>query len=308
MAPTTRTTALLALGAMAAVNIIWGAAFPISKPAFDDIPPITFAFLRFIVALVIMVPFAAREMLHLLRGPERRQLLLMGAIGFCVTQITQTEALALSPATHIALMAATSPLWVAMMAAWWLDEPFTLRMKIGTAIALIGIVIVLNPRDGLAGDWKPWLGYAIYLVSSFAWASYNVMGRSVMQRQKALPVTATAALIGVVCLAPFAGIEYLSGMRTVLSPTAVTGVLYTAIMVTVVGYVALFWALTKADSARVSAMMYLQPIAGVAVAWWWLGEQPGLGFFIGSALTFWGVWLVSTLGRSAIPTVISRTE
>ena len=97
-------------------------------------------------------------------------------------------------------------------------------------------------------------------------------------------------------------------MRTVLSATAITGLLYNAIMVTVVGYVTLFWALTKADSARVSAMMYLQPIAGVAVAWWWLGEQPGLGFFAGSALTFLGVWLVSTFGRGTLATVISRTE
>jgi len=49
----------------------------------------------------------------------------------------------------------------------------------------------------------------------------------------------------------------------------------------------------------VAAMMYFQPIAGAALAWVWLNEQQPPAFFIGSALTFIGVWLV--IGQSARP-------
>jgi drug/metabolite transporter (DMT)-like permease len=118
------------------------------------------------------------------------------------------------------------------------------------------------------------------------------MGRSLMQRITPLPATAAAALVGVICLLPFAIGEYLSGQQTYITTTSVFGVVYTALFVTVIGYLALFWALGKSSSSNVAAMMYFQPIAGAIVAWLWLNEEPTVGFFVGSALTFVGVWLV----------------
>lgn len=287
-----RNPAIMALIVMAGINMVWGAAFPITKPALLDMPPISFAFWRFTLALAILLPLAFRQVWDLLRGPERNQLIIMGLIGFCITQITQVYSLVLSPATHIALMSTTTPLWVAIIASITLNEPFTWRMRIGTLLALVGVGIVLNPSDGMAFDWSVWAGYAIYLVSAVGWASYNVMGRSLMQRITPLPATAAAALVGVICLLPFAIGEYMSGQQTTITTASVFGIVYTALFVTVVGYLTLFWALGKSSSSNVAAMMYFQPIAGAIVAWLWLNEKPNIGFFVGSALTFVGVWLV----------------
>lgn len=287
-----RNPAIVALGVMAFINMIWGAAFPITKPALADMPPISFAFWRFVLALAVLLPLSFRQVWELLRGPERNQMIVMGLLGFCITQITQVYSLVLSPATHIALMSTTTPLWVAIIASITLNEPFTWRMRIGTLVALVGVGIVLNPSDGVQFDWSVWAGYAIYLISAVGWASYNVMGRSLMQRITPLPATAAAALVGVICLLPFAIGEYLSGQPTHITTTSVFGVVYTALFVTVIGYLALFWALGKSSSSNVAAMMYFQPIAGAIVAWLWLNEEPTVGFFVGSALTFVGVWLV----------------
>lgn len=292
MQSTSQRQVTMALIIMAGINIIWGMAFPITKPALADVPPISFAFWRFVVSLCIMLPLAWRATWTLLCGPDRKQLLIMGMLGFSITQITQVYALYLSPATHIALMSTTTPLWVALLATWWLNEPFTRRMKIGTAIALIGVIIVLNPSDGLSRDWRTWLGYAIYLISATGWAAYNVMGRDMMQRHPPLPTTAAAATIGVISLLPFVFVEYALGMPTRISAPMLLGVVYTGLLVTVVGYLTLFWALTKTTSGNVAAMMYFQPIAGAALAWVWLNEQQPPAFFIGSVLTFVGVWLV----------------
>jgi drug/metabolite transporter (DMT)-like permease len=287
-----RNPAIMALGVMACINMVWGAAFPITKPALLDMPPISFAFWRFTLALAILLPLAFRQVWDLLRGPERNQLIIMGLVGFCITQITQVYSLVLSPATHIALMSTTTPLWVAIIASVTLNEPFTWRMRIGTIVALVGVGIVLNPPDGMQFDWHIWAGYGIYLVSAVGWASYNVMGRSLMQRITPLPATAAAALVGVLCLMPFALGEYLSGQQTTITNASVFGIIYTALFVTVIGYLTLFWALGKSSSSNVAAMMYFQPIAGSIVAWLWLNEEPTVGFFVGSALTFVGVWLV----------------
>ena len=83
-------------------------------------------------------------------------------------------------------------------------------------------------------------------------------------------------------------------MVTHITGATVSGILYTGLMVTVVGYLALFWSLQRATSGKVSAMMYFQPIAGVAFAWVWLHERPNFLFFAGSALTLLGVWFVTS--------------
>src|SRR3712207_168314 len=95
-----RTTS--AVLAMAGVNVIWGAAFPLTKPALETIPPFTFALLRFALALAVLLPLARGQTLALLRGPDGPRLAIMGLLGFCVAQLAQTLALSLSPASDIA--------------------------------------------------------------------------------------------------------------------------------------------------------------------------------------------------------------
>jgi drug/metabolite transporter (DMT)-like permease len=287
-------TSLWALVVMAFINIIWGAAYPITKPALLDMPPMSFAFWRFVVALLVLIPLAPRATWALITGPERKRFFVMGLIGFCITQITQVEALVLSPATHIALLSATTPLWVAVLAHYLLGEHITKRMLLGIFIAICGMFLVLNPQSSDAVGWGAIIGYAIYLVSAFCWGMYNVMGRTLMQTHPPVPATAAATFYGVICLLPFAAGEYAFGMVTHLTVATVSGILYTGLLVTVVGYLALFWALQRATSGKVSAMMYFQPIAGVAVAWVWLHEQPTYVFFVGSALTLLGVWFVTS--------------
>jgi len=300
-------TSLWALVVMAFINIIWGAAYPITKPALLDMPPMSFAFWRFVVALLILIPLAPRATWALITGPERKRFFVMGLIGFCITQITQVEALVLSPATHIALLSATTPLWVAVLAHFMLGERITKRMMMGIFIAVCGMFLVLNPQSSHAVGWGAFIGYAIYLVSAFCWGMYNVMGRSLMQTHPPVPATAAAAFYGVICLLPFAVGEYAFGLVTHITVATVSGILYTGLMVTVIGYLSLFWALQRATSGKVSAMMYFQPIAGVAVAWVWLHEQPTYLFFVGSALTLFGVWFV-TSQKAVTDHLITATE
>src|SRR5690242_10537062 len=83
-----------ALLALAGVNIIWGCAFPLTKPALLDIPPFTFALLRFALALVVLLPLCARQAFALLRGPDRWRVVAAGVLGFTLAQTGQTVGLA----------------------------------------------------------------------------------------------------------------------------------------------------------------------------------------------------------------------
>src|SRR5205085_2908456 len=55
----------------------------------------------------------------------------------------------------------------------------------------------------------------------------------------------------------------------------------------------LTWAYYRVRAAQVAITMYLQPLAGVLVAWALLHEPLGANFLAGAALVFGGVWLVT---------------
>src|SRR5262249_28381105 len=142
--------------AMAGVNVIWGAAFPLTKPALETIPPFTFALLRFSVALAVLLPLARGEVPALLRGPDRRRLAVMGLLGFCIAQLAQTLALSLSPASDIALLSTATPLWITLLARIWLGEQIGRRGMLGFALAIGGLALILWPHDSAAADagWR----------------------------------------------------------------------------------------------------------------------------------------------------------
>jgi drug/metabolite transporter (DMT)-like permease len=286
--------------AMAGVNVIWGAAFPLTKPALEVILPFTFALLRFALALAVLLPLARGQTLALLRGPDGRRLAMMGLLGFCVAQLAQTLALSLSPASDIALLSTATPLWIALLAWLWLGERLGRRVLIGFGLAIGGLALILWPQGGeTAGAGRRLLGDAIFLANGFTWACYNVMGKDMMARHAPLPATAAAGLVGIAGLLPFAAGEWLTGHTPQWTLVGAAAVGYTGLLVTVLGFLVLFWAYSRVRASQVAITMYLQPLAGVLVAWALLHEPLGGTFFAGAALVFGGVWLVTRVrGKS----------
>lgn len=288
-----RPAAHTAVLAMAGVNVIWGAAFPLTKPALETIPPFTFALLRFALAMAVLLPLARGGTLALLRGPDRWRVVAMGLAGFCVTQLAQAAALKLSPASDIAIIATTTPLWVALLAWPWLGERLTPRAGLGFLLAIGGLLLIVWPAEGsdLALGQRV-LGDAIFMASALCWAIYNLMGRAAMRRHAPLPATTAAGLVGTLAMVPFAAGEWLAGSLPRFTPIGLAAIAYTGLLVTVFGFQVLFWALGRASAAQVAAMMYFQPVAGVLLAWWLLGEPLGAAFLLGAALMLAGVGLV----------------
>jgi drug/metabolite transporter (DMT)-like permease len=287
--------ALGAILAMAGVNVIWGVAFPLTKPALNDIPPFTFACIRFLLALALLLPLAGKSWVEVLRGRDRWRTIILGLCGFGLVQMTQLIALQLSPASDIALIATTTPLWITILAWPMLGERPTARGWAGFGLAIAGLGLIIWPQDTAAGlaTSNRWLGDAVYLVGGFLWALYNVVGKDLMTRHGPLAPTAAACLVGTLSLAPLSLWEITSGQPVRFTLLAIFALLFVAFLVTVLGFLTLFWAYRRANAAQVAITMYLQPLAGVLVAWLWLGEALSAGFLVGAALVLAGVGLVS---------------
>ena len=291
-----------AILALVLMNIIWGAMFPLTKPALEVIPPYTFTLLRFAVAMAVLLPLNRRESFALLRGPDALKLAIIGLLGFCAAQVSQSVALKLSTASDIALLSTTSPIWIAFLAWLWLGERLKRYGGIGFLLAIAGLTLILWPKGsvGQLGAGQRVLGDAIFMITGFTWACYNVIGKDLMERHPPLPVITATGIVGTIGVVPFAAYELLNGQTPEFTLVSVAGVAYAGLLVTALGFVVLFWALSRVTAVHVAILMYLQPLAGVLIAWLLLHEPLGLEFVIGAALVLGGAYLVTVRSPSEV--------
>lgn len=308
---------------MVGVTVLWGAAFPITKPALDAMMPATFTALRFLLVCFILTPLAwlvhRRATGRAGLGIDRRdwpRLVGAGFIGYVVTQVSQNWALSLSPSSDIAVIAATQPVWIVILGALFLHERVARAAWVGLGCCLLGVLLITGVvahgfAGGATGDvsgWRRPVGDAIFLVGSACWAVYNLLNRPLGERNPPMSAVAAMSLIGLAGLLPLALAEQAGWLRLpgITAPTGVpltgivvAGVVYNALFVTIVGLLVLLVAYRHLAVAQVAATFYVSPLTGVLVAVAWLGEPLRAGFVLGAPLVFLGLALTTSRAPAA---------
>lgn len=317
---------------MIGVAIIWGAAFPFTKPALAQVPPATFTMLRFLLVCLVLIPPALfahyrrtrRLGFGIARGDWPR-LIAAALIGYVVTQISQNWALSLSPSSDIALIAATQAVWIVVLGAIVLREAVSARGWLGLLCCLLGVALITGigtsdtavALDGARPGWQRVAGDAIFLLGSICWAVYNLLNRSLGRRSPPLGTVAAMSLVGLIALIPLAALEQFGGGRLPgvtappgLRPTGVLigGVAYSALLVTVLGLIVLLVAYRHLSVSQVAVTFYVSPLTGVLVALAWLGEPLRAGLLLGIPLILLGVALTTSAGHQTAVTPRASNE
>src|SRR4030042_4151969 len=108
------------------VTLLWSTSFVIIKLGLDEIPPLTFAGLRYVVAFVCLFPFAlTKKRINELKQIEKHdwiKLVWLGLLFITFTQGAQFIGLSLLPAVTVSLLLNFSSAVVAIMAIFFLKE------------------------------------------------------------------------------------------------------------------------------------------------------------------------------------------
>ena len=108
------------------VTVLWSSSWVIIKFGLEDLPPLTFAGLRYVLAFLCLLPFALRPA-HVasLRGLSLQQwgrLLALGLLLYTVTQGAQFLGLATLPSVTMSLLLNFTPIVVALAGILFLAE------------------------------------------------------------------------------------------------------------------------------------------------------------------------------------------
>ena len=290
---TTRERRLAEAGVLV-VMAFWAANFIVVKAANEQIPPITFAFLRFGLAAVTLLALLRWREGRL--GLPRRDvvpILGLGALGFGIYQILWATALQDIPAGDSALLIATTPVITALLAVVSRADSLTRTKLLGSLVSFAGVAVIVSAGHGLTLG-SAVVGDILTLIAAVCWSIYTAFGAPILRRHSPLRTTAWAMVGGsLVLLGP--GVLQAVGLSWgTVRADAWAGLLFSAFIPAGIANVVVFSAIRLLGPTRITAYQFLVPFMAVLMGAAFLSEPVRFDQLLGGFVIVLGVAISRT--------------
>ncbi|MBT8460284.1 MAG: DMT family transporter [Boseongicola sp.] len=256
----------------------------------DGLQPVFFAGLRSVGAIFcIWLWFAIRKRSLGLKREDLKPGLLIGAF-FAAEFILLFNALDLTTVTRVSVIFYSMPLWLALMAHFFIPgERITVPKAIGQALAFVGVAIAIIWRSG--GGEASLVGDLLALFAALCWAGIAMIARTGLKdvasdRQLVWQVFVSAPIL--MLAAPLFG-----PLIRDLQPIHLWGLLFQIVAVVTFGFALWLWLLSVYPAASVAAFSFLTPVFGVFFGWIFLNETLGLPVIVALVLVSLGLILIN---------------
>ena len=205
-----RGTGLAVLAVVAAV-LLWGAQFPVAKAAYSVLDPYTLTSARYVLAATLLVLLAAATggRAALSPGPRPWLLVLAGLLGMAGSPLLAFVGLSYTLPEHAVIIVALQPSMTAI-AQWWLNGKRPANFTLGAiAVAFTGVVLVVASHGFNPGETKLF-GDLMVLAGCSCWICYTLM-LARFPGFGALRFTALTCFIGMLAICTVTAIALGSG-------------------------------------------------------------------------------------------------
>lgn len=270
--------------------LIAGAIPALTKIGLREVPPLSFAFLRFLLALLFLVPYLLRQKWQDYIIVFPLSVLATLNIAFFVLGIQTTTA------TISQLLYAGSPLITALISYRVLKSENRNEKFLGIIIGFLGILMIvflpiIEGNKVLSGNM---LGNMLIAVGVILYSFYLSFSKKAQVKYSPLFITSSFILSTVFVLLPFFIWDTLSSFWFQnISTDGILSILYAGLLGTLVPYYLTQYTVRHGGAVFASLSFYLIPIFAFLTAFVLLGESLTLGILIGGVLALLGVYLAT---------------
>lgn len=274
--------------------LVGGGLSVLVKIALLEIPPLTFSSLRFLLAIIILLPFFLREKIKLNRDILRiLGLSLFGAgnIALFALGIRYTSA------NTGQIIYVASPILAGVLSAIILKEQITKNKVIGVLLGLLGtsLIIFLPIIDKNSPISGTLLGNSIITLAMISFTIFSVYSKHFQKKYSPVYITFFFMLTTFLVTLSLSLVEFKTHPSWWLNVThsSLLSLLYVGILGTA-GYYLIYQYAIKVGSPLIASMtLYLQPITTFIWAYILLGEKLNIGFVLGAIFSLFGAWFAT---------------
>jgi drug/metabolite transporter (DMT)-like permease len=273
--------------------VVWSSTWLVIKIGLRDLPPISYAGIRFVVAVIVLLAVSAGRVRVLpKRASDYIVLAFTGVLMFAVTygllfwgELHVSSGLA-------AVLQATIPIFGMVFAHLMLpNEPLRLQKLSGAVVALGGVAIICQRLLGFDGWMAFWGGLGIVVGAGSAAFSNVLLKARGLQLAPAM-IAAWQMIFGAAALLTVGSIIEGNPLYFHWSALSIFCLLYLAVIGSALAFLLLYWLLPRMTVANLQAISLVTPPGAVALGWAIGGEKFSLWSFVGACFVLTGVWMI----------------
>jgi len=282
----------LAILAVIAANIIWGATPPIFKWALEEINPFTLAFFRFFLATIVFLPFLKGHSLKV-NSKDWPLLFVMAFFGIFLHISFFFLGLEISSSINAPIIASAAPIFIILGGILFLKEHPGVKKIAGGILGLLGvIVIVILPALGQEFDGSV-LGNLFFIIATLGMVAQAFALKKLSKKYDPIPLVFWSFLLATIMFFPTFINEALNGGVTPssLGLQAISGIIFGGVFASAIGYFCFYYGIKYLLTSEVALFTYIDPVVTILIAIPLLGEIPTPTYVIGSVLVFLGIYI-----------------
>ncbi len=298
----------LPLAAVACTLVFWASAFVAIRHLGNDFSPGALSLGRLLVGAAVLAVVALSRGVVKPTGREWFPIVAIGVLWFGIYNVALNAGERRVDAGTAAMLIQVAPLLIALLAAVFLDERFTLQLGVGLALAFGGVAVIAfstNPSLDIGGQSYA-VGVLLCLVSAVVYAISLVLQKPLVGRLSAIQVTWMACTVGAIACLPFAG-DLVSQAREAPA-SSVWWLVYLGVFPTAIAFSTYAFALRHMSASSLGVTTYLVPPITIVMGVVFLDELPPTMAYVGGVLALLGVWLARRSPKRRNPANAGETQ
>lgn len=267
-----------------AAFVLWGSQYVISKIALRTVPPVTLLALRYLVSVpALFIVLRLRHALTPIKKGDWPILFAIGFTGYFASFCLQMLGINRLTGSVSSLLGAMNPIFIPILAAFFLHERITPAKIACVALSMAGVVVIVGVDGTVDAS-----GALLMLASVFLWSTASIIIRRVSGRYDSMQI----ALIAILCALPFTGGWSLIELQSVpcsFTLESVLAVLYMGVLGTAVTHSLWNYSLRVMDASFCSMFYPMQPLVSSILGVLFLHEAVTPGFVIGALMICCGI-------------------
>ncbi|MCI0664297.1 MAG: EamA family transporter [Acidobacteria bacterium] len=275
------------------LSFIWGSTWSFIKVGLRDLPPITFAAMRFLLAAMILwlivvlrrsaIPRATRDWLIIAWTGLIAFTVNYGLIFWGEQYITSGLA---------AVLQATIPAFGLVIAHFYLPaERMTMRKLAGVVIGIAGVGVIFYDQLKIEGAAALW-GSVALVISSVCVAYSNVLIKAHCRHLDPAALAGGQMICGLAPLLVFGALWEGNPFLLRWTEPAVISILYLAVVGSALAFLLYYWLVRKIEVTKTMLIALVTPVIALLIGKITLDEQVSWRVGTGSAAILSGISLI----------------
>lgn len=212
--------------------------------------------------------------------------------GISLNQVFFIEGINLTSPVDVSVIHVSNPVFVLLLAAFFLNEKITWLKIAGIILGAFGAVLIILSGKNVSLGTGHWQGNILAVLNTVAYASYLVMIKPVMKLYHPITAMKWLFLFGFLITLPYSARSLSDINFSAFDNLTWMALAFIILFPTFFAYFLTIYSLKHLTAATASYYSYIQPVFVALVAWWLSAEVFTPVKLAGTLLIFTGVYLV----------------